>query len=114
MRKEDDMNVTDEALLRSGFTPSDLQKIKNNVESYGGTIEEAINDLARRFSTLIWVSGVCIVVLLLIVVFSSSIRVLAWGLAITVGITIMSFRSSSSTSFSLWESSSIRDRKSVV
>lgn len=32
------MKVTDEALLRSGFTPSDLQKIKNNVESYGGTL----------------------------------------------------------------------------
>ena len=96
------MNVTDEALLRSGFTPSDLQKIKNNVESYGGTIEEAINDLARRFSTLIWVSGVCIVVLLLIVVFSSSIRVLAWGLAITVGITIMSFAQPPMLSYKSW------------
>lgn len=102
MRKEGDMNVTDEALLRSGFTPSDLQKIKNNVESYGGTIEEAINDLARRFSTLIWVSGVCIVVLLLIVVFSSSIRVLAWGLAITVGITIMSFAQPPMLSYKSW------------
>ncbi len=96
------MNVTDEALLRSGFTPSDLQKIKNNVESYGGTIEEAIKDLARRFSTLIWVSGVCIVVLLLIVVFSSSIRVLAWGLAITVGITIMSFAQPPMLSYKSW------------
>ena len=38
------MKVTDEALLRSGFTPSDLQKIKNNVESYGGTLGEAIQD----------------------------------------------------------------------
>ena len=102
MRKEGDMNVTDEALLRSGFTPSDLQKINNNVESYGGTIEEAINDLARRFSTLIWVSGVCIVVLLLIVVFSSSIRVLAWGLAITVGITIMSFAQPPMLSYKSW------------
>lgn len=43
------MKVTDEALLRSGFTPSDLQKIKNNVESYGGTLGEAIQDLANRF-----------------------------------------------------------------
>lgn len=36
------MDVTDEVLLNSGFTPSDSQKIKNNVESYGGTLEEAI------------------------------------------------------------------------
>ena len=42
------MDVTDEALLSSGFTPSDLKKIKNNVESYGGTLGNAIRDLARR------------------------------------------------------------------
>ena len=40
------MKVTDEALLRSGFSPSDLQKIKNNVESYSGTLGNAIRDLA--------------------------------------------------------------------
>lgn len=38
------MDVTDEALLSSGFTPSDLKKIKNNVESYGGTLGNAIRD----------------------------------------------------------------------
>ena len=47
------MKVTDEALLRSGFTPSDLQKIKNNVESYGGTLGEAIQDLANRFRVVL-------------------------------------------------------------
>lgn len=44
------MDVTEEALLSSGFTRSDLQKIKNNIESYGRTLEEAIQDLANRFS----------------------------------------------------------------
>ena len=48
----DDMKVTDEALLRSGFTQPELQKIKSNIEKYGGTPGEAINDLARRFVTL--------------------------------------------------------------
>ncbi len=40
------MDVTEDALLRSGFTQSDVQKIKNNVESYGGTLGEAIQDLS--------------------------------------------------------------------
>lgn len=39
------MDVTDEVLLNSGFTPLDLQKIKNNVESYGGTLGKAIQNL---------------------------------------------------------------------
>lgn len=44
------MDVTDEALLSSGFTPSDLKKIKNNVESYGGTLGNAIRDWRAIYS----------------------------------------------------------------
>ncbi len=47
------MNVTDEALLSTGFTPSVLQKIKNNVESYGGTLGETIQDSFWIFYTFI-------------------------------------------------------------
>mgnify|MGYP007078807695 CR=1 FL=1 len=65
----DDMKVTDEALLRSGFTQPELQKIKSNIEKYGGTPGEAINDLARRFVTLAGVVAVCTFTLLY---FSSS------------------------------------------
>lgn len=96
------MNVTDEALLRSGFTLSDLQKIKDNVERFGGTLEEAINDLARRFNTLLWVASVCFIVLILLVVFSSPDRALAWGLAIIVGIVIMTFAQPPVLSYKSW------------
>jgi len=64
------MKVTDEALLRSGFTQPELQKIKSNIEKYGGTPGEAINDLARRFVTLAGVVAVCTFTLLLLFVFS--------------------------------------------
>ena len=53
------MKVTDETLLRSGFTQPELQKIKSNIGKYGGTLGEAINDLARRFVTLAGVVAVC-------------------------------------------------------
>ncbi|WP_067701742.1 hypothetical protein [Erwinia sp. ErVv1] len=96
------MKVSETALLESGFSHADLQKIKNNVESYGGTLEEAVNDLARRFSTLLWVTGVCIVVFLLLVAFTSPIRVMAGGLAIIVGITIMSFAQPPKLSYKSW------------
>lgn len=96
------MKVSETSLLKSGFSPADVQKIKNNVESYGGTLSEAINDLARRFSTLLWVTGVCIVVFLLLVLFSSPIRVMAGGLAIIIGITIMSFAQPLLLSYKSW------------
>ncbi|EOS96700.1 hypothetical protein LU631_16215 [Erwinia tracheiphila] len=96
------MKVSETALMKSGFSHTDLQKIKNNVESYGGTLEEVINDLARRFSTLLWVTAVCVVVFLLLVVFSSPIRATAGGLAIIVGITIMSFAQPPILSYKSW------------
>lgn len=96
------MNVTDEALLRAGFTLSDLQKIKNNVERFGGTLEEAINDLARRFNTLLWVASVCFIALILLFVFSSPETAVAWGLAIIVGIVIMTFAQPPVLSYKSW------------
>lgn len=96
------MNVTDEALLRSGFTLSDLQKIKNNVERYGGTLEEAIYDLARRFNTLLWVASVCFTILIILVVFSSPLKALAWGLAIIIGVSIMTLAQPPVLSYKSW------------
>lgn len=96
------MKVTDEALLRSGFTQSELQKVKNNIENYGGTLGEAINDLARRFITLAGVVCVCVFILLLLVVFSSPYRAMAWGLAMIFGIAIMSFAQPPVISYKSW------------
>lgn len=96
------MNVTDEALLRSGFTLSDLQKIKNNVERYGGTLEEAIYDLARRFNTLLWVASACFTILIILVVFSSPLKALAWGLAIIIGVSIMTLAQPPVLSYKSW------------
>ena len=52
---------------------------------------EAINDLARRFVTLAGVVAVCALILLLLIVFSSPDRAVAWGLAMIFGVAIMSF-----------------------
>ena len=98
----DDMKVTDEALLRSGFTQPELQKIKSNIEKYGGTLGEAINDLARRFVTLAGVVAVCTFILLLLIVFSSPDRVIAWGLAMLFGVVIMSFAQPPVISYKSW------------
>ena len=98
----DDMKVTDEALLRSGFTQPELQKIKSNIEKYGGTLGEAINDLARRFVTLAGVVAVCTFILLLLIVFSSPDRAFAWGLAMIFGVAIMSFAQPPVISYKSW------------
>lgn len=98
----DDMKVTDEALLRSGFTPSDLQKIKNNVESYGGTLGEAIQDLANRFRVVLWITSACLMVFILLVLFTAKETVVGGGISILIAIVIVAFIQPPVLSYKSW------------
>jgi hypothetical protein len=97
-----DMKVTDEALLRSGFTPSDLQKIKNNVESYGGTLGEAIQDLANRFRVVLWITSACLMVFILLVLFTAKETVVGGGISILIAIVIVAFIQPPVLSYKSW------------
>ncbi|KZP69408.1 hypothetical protein A3N40_18410 [Enterobacter cloacae subsp. dissolvens] len=85
------MKVTDEALLNSGFTPSDLQKIKNNIQSYGGTLGNAIRDLSRRFVLTVWVVSGCFAVFIFLMVFASEESVFSGGIGLACGIAVAIF-----------------------
>ena len=98
----DDMKVTDEALLRSGFTPSDLQKIKNNVESYGGTLGEAIQDLANRFRVVLWITSKCLMVFSFLVLFYAKENVVGGGISILIAIVIVAFIQPPVLSYKSW------------
>jgi len=65
------MAITEEKLLASGFTPADVQKLKNNIDNYGGSFELLINNLSNRFRANIWISIAVLLVCLAILVISS-------------------------------------------
>ncbi|ORM74499.1 hypothetical protein HA48_04275 [Pantoea wallisii] len=83
------MLVSEEELLRSGFSSAELQAVKNNVESYGGTLEQAIHDLARRFSRMIWIAAIFLAIFIILVLFSSGIKIIAGGISLVLGIGFM-------------------------
>ncbi|MDY1036880.1 hypothetical protein [Lelliottia sp. CFBP8978] len=85
------MNVTDDASLLSGFTQSDLQKIKNNVESYGGTLEEAIQDLANCFRILLWVFLGCIAMFIWMLFSNERDYVISTGTGLSIAMLIAVF-----------------------
>ena len=85
------MNVSEAALLKSGFTHAELQKIKNNVESYGGTLGEAIQDLKNRFRVLLWVTTGCFSVFVYLMFFSSAPVIVGGGLSLLIAIVIVTF-----------------------
>ncbi len=88
---EEVMKVSEEALLRAGFTHAELQKIKNNIEIYGGTLEEAIHDLRNRFRVLLWVISGCFCIFLFLFLFSSEPMFIGGGFSLLITIAIVTF-----------------------
>ncbi|ENB7662828.1 TPA: hypothetical protein M8J25_000658 [Enterobacter cloacae] len=97
------MDVTEEALLSSGFTRSDLQKIKNNIESNGGTLEEAIQDLANRFRVVLWITSSCLLVFIILVLFSSKENIISGGISILITVFIVTFIQPPVLSYKSWQ-----------
>lgn len=97
------MKVTDDALLRSGFTPSDLQKIKNNLESYGGTLGNAIRDLARRFILVMWVVSSCIAIFLFLVIFASNESIFSGAIGLSCGAAVAIFIQPPMLAYKSWK-----------
>lgn len=50
------MKVSDATLLRSGFSHADLEKLKNNIAHYGGSLDSVTHDLANRFNASKWIT----------------------------------------------------------
>ncbi|MBE1253339.1 hypothetical protein [Enterobacter cloacae] len=96
------MDVTEEALLSAGFTRSDLQKIKNNIESYGGTLGEVIQDLANRFRVVLWITSSCLMVFIFLMLFAAKETVVGGGISILIAIIIVVFIQPPVLSYKSW------------
>ncbi|WP_313690524.1 hypothetical protein [Pantoea sp.] len=96
------MRVSEEALLRSGFSPADLRKVKNNLESYGGTLGDAIQDLSRRFIIAMVVVLCCIAVFIFLLFFGSSETIFSGGIALLCGIAVAIFVQPPVLSYKSW------------
>ena len=63
--------TSEEALLKSGFSKRDLQKLKNNIENYGGSLDSVTHDLANRFKASKWITIVAFIILAFTLFFAS-------------------------------------------
>ena len=96
------MDVTEEALLSAGFTRFELQKLKNNIQSYDGTLGGAIQDLANRFRVVLWITSSCLLVFIILVLFSSKENIISGGISILIAIIIVVFIQPPVLSYKSW------------
>ncbi|MEG3131014.1 hypothetical protein SC171_23695 [Pantoea cypripedii] len=96
------MLVSEEALLRSGFNRADLKKIQNNVESYGGTLGEAIQDLANRFRIVLWIFYGCLAAFIWVFFTSDRLYITATGIGLLITMLIVIFIQPPVLSYKSW------------
>ncbi|MDA8480239.1 hypothetical protein NNO04_16195 [Citrobacter sp. Awk 4] len=85
------MKVNEVNLLQSGFSSTDIQKIKNNTEKYGGSIDDTIQDLANRFVIATFVVAGCLVVFILLVLFGSAESLFSGSIGLLCGTAVAIF-----------------------
>lgn len=102
------MDVSEDELLNSGFKKEEIQKIKNNVEIYGGTLGEAIQSLAKRFLMAMCVISFCLIVFVFLVIFGRPETVYSGSIGLLCGIAVAIFVQPPVLAYKSW-----RYRKSV-
>lgn len=96
------MKVSEEALLRSGFSYSDLQKVKNNMENFGGTLEEIVHDLAKRFTIAKWITIVAFAILLFTSILSTKNNTFSLAFSLIVGLPLVWYLTPARLAFKAW------------
>ncbi|WP_294906706.1 hypothetical protein [Tatumella sp. UBA2305] len=96
------MKVSEAALLKSGFSHADLQKIKNNVDSYGGSLGESIHDLANRFRIVMWVFFGCMVVFIWVILSGNQLYIISTGIGLLITMLIVIFVQPPVLSYKSW------------
>lgn len=96
------MDFSKERLLASGFTTKELQKLQNNIDNFGGSFEEVVRDLAKRFKRIFFTVVIMFLLFIYAVFFSSTDEVIALGIATLVVSTLVIFLQPPVISFKCW------------
>lgn len=96
------MKVSEETLLASGFSLAEIQKIKSNVESFGGNFDEVIQDLAKRFNVAKWITIVAFIILFFTSVLSTKNNTLSLAFSLVVGLPLVWYLAPAKLAFKAW------------
>lgn len=76
------MAITEEALLKSGFTKEELQKLNRYVDTQRSTLDILLPALSNRFKGTVILSVVLTVLFILAVCFASRENIISSGVAV--------------------------------
>ncbi|WP_034949236.1 hypothetical protein [Erwinia oleae] len=85
------MNISEEKLLRSGFTGAELQKLRRYLVKNELTLDMVINDLSKRFQAAFWLTVGILVVYTVTLFLASKENIISLGIALLVALLITWF-----------------------
>ncbi len=96
------IDFSKERLLASGFTAKELQKLQNNIDNFGGTIEDVIRDLAKRFKRIFFMIMFLFVFFIYVLLFDSMNEIISFGLSFAIVSVLIVFLQPPVISFKCW------------
>ncbi|EMB8467762.1 hypothetical protein VAH15_003548 [Enterobacter hormaechei] len=94
--------TSEEALLKSGFSKRDLQKLKNNIENYGGSLDSVTHDLANRFKASKWITIVAFIILAFTLFFASKDTSLILALTLMIVLSFIWYITPAKLGYKSW------------
>lgn len=76
------MAITEDALIRAGFTQEELQKLKRYADSQRSTLDILLPALSNRFKGTVILSVILMVFFILAVCFASRENIISSGVAV--------------------------------
>jgi membrane protein YdbS with pleckstrin-like domain len=102
--------ITEQALLESGFTAEDLQKLKHYTNTQGSTLDVLLPALANRFMAMGLLSAILVGLFILAVCFSSSENIISFGVAVLLILGIFCWMTPLKLTYKAWRFKTVSAR----
>lgn len=96
------MDFSKERLLASGFTEKELQRLQNNIDNFGGSFEEVVVDLAKRFKRIFFMVIFLFVFFIYVILFESINEIISFGVSFVIVSVLIIFLQPPVISFKCW------------
>lgn len=96
------VTLTEEILLRSGFTKQELQQLKRYADTQHSTLDLLLPALSNRFKGIVILSVILIVMFILMVCFASPENIISLGVAVVFIIGIFCWMTPLKLAYKAW------------
>lgn len=94
--------TTEDRLLRSGFTPKDIKKLRNHNANFGSTLDSVVSGLSARFRGILYVTTALLIFEIIIVAVSSLDNIISCSIAVFFALAVIYLTTPSKLAYKSW------------